>query len=87
MDNLVTVFKGDRKMKNLIKLVGCLFTLILTGCANDPELGGALSQLQAEQTLNPNAWYENVDYLPEGSGERTQTSLKVYNNNGVEKKD
>ncbi|MGI9896965.1 hypothetical protein ACKVMY_15470 [Vibrio natriegens] len=73
-------------MKNFIKLVACFFTLILTGCANDPELGVALNQLQAEQTLNPNAWYENVDYLPEGTGERTQTSLEVYNNNG-EKKD
>ncbi|MGP8307465.1 hypothetical protein [Vibrio sp. YIC-376] len=73
-------------MKNIIRLTVCFFTLVLTGCANDPELGVALSQLQAEQTLNPNAWYENVDYLPEGSGERTQTSLEVYNNNGVAKK-
>ncbi|MGY0614168.1 hypothetical protein [Vibrio sp. FJH11] len=73
-------------MKKLLKFVACLGVFVLTGCANDPELGVALSQLHAEQTLNPNAWYENIDYLPEGSGERTQTSLGVYNNNGVEKK-
>lgn len=73
-------------MKKRIGLTACFVALTLTGCANDPELGVALNQLQAEQTLNPNAWYENVDYLPEGSGERTQNSLGVYNNNGAEKK-
>ncbi|EQL94202.1 putative lipoprotein [Vibrio parahaemolyticus VP250] len=41
--------------------------------------------MRAEQTLNPEAWYENLGYLPEGSGERTQVSLEVYNNNGVAK--
>ncbi|NVC93794.1 hypothetical protein FC650_09020 [Vibrio natriegens] len=73
-------------MKKIAKFAAFLGAFVLTGCANDPELGVALSQLHAEQTLNPNAWYENIDYLPEGSGERTQTSLGVYNNNGVEKK-
>jgi hypothetical protein len=73
-------------MKKRIGLTAWFVALTLTGCANDPELGVALNQLQAEQTLNPNAWYENVDYLPEGSGERTQNSLGVYNNNGAEKK-
>ncbi|NMS37568.1 hypothetical protein HKA98_01945, partial [Vibrio parahaemolyticus] len=47
--------------------------------------GISVSQLRAEQTLNPEAWYENLGYLPEGSGERTQVSLEVYNNNGVAK--
>ncbi len=69
-------------MKNLFKLAACFVSLALAGCANDPQLGVALSQLQEEQTLNPNAWYENVDYLPEGSGQRTQVSLKSYNKNG-----
>ncbi|WP_243974559.1 hypothetical protein ACBZ91_09360 [Vibrio natriegens] len=73
-------------MKKLTIFAACFLTLALTGCANEPELGVALNQLKAEQTLNPNAWYENVDYLPEGSGERTQTSLGVYNNNGASKK-
>jgi hypothetical protein len=73
-------------MNKLIKFATCFVVLTLTGCANEPELGVALNQLNAEQTLNPNAWYENVDYLPEGSGERTQTSLDVYNNNGAAKK-
>ncbi|WP_182008893.1 hypothetical protein [Vibrio sp. B1FLJ16] len=73
-------------MKNTMKLAICFTLLSLTGCANEPKLGAALSQLHTEQTLNPNAWYENVDYLPEGSGERTQTSIKVYNNNGSAKK-
>ncbi len=69
-------------MKNLSKLALCFVSFALAGCANEPKLGVALSQLQAEQTLNPNAWYENVDYLPEGSGQRTQVSLKTYNKNG-----
>lgn len=73
-------------MKKIIGLTACFVVVTLTGCANDPELGVALNQLQTEQTLNPNAWYENIDYLPEGSGERTQTSLSAYNNNGAEKK-
>ncbi|MEF1309662.1 hypothetical protein QTO01_06080 [Vibrio mytili] len=73
-------------MKNIIKLiVGCI-CLGLLGCANDPALGVAKNQLRTEQALNPNAWSENLGYLPEGSGERTQTSLKVYNNNGTTKK-
>ncbi|MFN1550506.1 hypothetical protein [Vibrio natriegens] len=73
-------------MKNLFNLVACFLSITLVGCASEPKLGVALSQLQAEQTLNPNAWYENIDYLPNGSGERTQRSLKVYNSNGVAKK-
>lgn len=73
-------------MKKLTKFTACFATLALTGCANEPELGVALNQLKAEQTLNSNAWYENIDYLPDGSGERTQRSLKVYNSNGVAKK-
>lgn len=73
-------------MKNITKLASCFILLGLGGCANDPELGMSLSQLKAEQTLNPSAWYENLDYLPEGNGERTQTSLKVYSNNGAAKK-
>lgn len=73
-------------MKNLIKFAACFVFLVLTGCANEPELGIALSQLREEQTLNSNAWYENLDYVPEGSGERTQNSLKVYNRNGTTKK-
>ncbi|ANQ17855.1 hypothetical protein [Vibrio natriegens] len=73
-------------MKKFTKFAACFATLALTGCANEPELGVALNQLKAEQTLNPNAWYENIDYLPKGSGERTQRSLKVYNSNGVAKK-
>lgn len=73
-------------MKKTMHLAVCLTSLGLLGCANDPALGVALNQLQEEQTLNPNAWYENVEYLPEGSGERSQTSLKVYNRNGAAKK-
>ncbi|AEX22977.1 MULTISPECIES: hypothetical protein [unclassified Vibrio] len=73
-------------MKKLFKLTACFVSLSLAGCANDPNLGVALSQLQAEQTLNSDAWYENIDYLPDGSGERTQRSLKVYNSNSSAKK-
>ncbi len=73
-------------MTNIFKLASCFILLSVGGCANDPSLGVSLHQLQAEQSLNPDAWYENLDYLPEGSGERTQTSLKVYNDNGATKK-
>ncbi|MGR5457603.1 hypothetical protein [Vibrio alfacsensis] len=73
-------------MKKTMYFAVCFTSLGLLGCANDPTLGVSLNQLQTEQTLNPNAWYENVDYVPEGSGERTQTSLQVYNRNGAAKK-
>lgn len=73
-------------MKKIIGLSACFVALTLAGCSNEPELGVALNQLQQEQTLNSNAWYENINYLPEGSGERTQNSLGVYNNNGEKKK-
>ncbi len=73
-------------MKNTMKLAICFMLLSLIGCANEPKLGVALSQLQTEQALNPDAWYENLDYLPQGSGDRTQTSLKVYNKNSAVKK-
>ncbi|GAA5647208.1 MULTISPECIES: hypothetical protein [Vibrio] len=67
-----------------IALTGAL-SLVLLGCANEPSMGMSVSQLRAEQTLNPTAWQENLGYLPEGSGERTYVSLEVYNNNGVAK--
>ncbi|WP_423839806.1 hypothetical protein ONE56_10135 [Vibrio mytili] len=73
-------------MNNIIKLTVGLICFGLWGCANEPALGVAKNQLRAEQTLNPEAWHENLGYLSEGSGERTQASLKVYNNNGVAKK-
>ncbi len=73
-------------MTNIFKLASCFILLAAGGCANDPSLGVSLHQLQAEQSLNPDAWYENLDYLPEGSGQRTQTSLEVYNNNGATQK-
>ncbi|APX05272.1 MULTISPECIES: hypothetical protein [Vibrio] len=74
-------------MKNIMIMTICFASFGLFGCANDPELGISVSQLRAEQTLNPEAWYENLGYLPEGSGQRTQTSLEVYDNNGVAKDD
>ncbi|HBC3895541.1 MULTISPECIES: hypothetical protein [Vibrio] len=73
-------------MKSIMMITICFTSFGLLGCANDPELGISVSQLRAEQTLNTNAWYENLGYLPEGSGERTQVSLEIYNNNGVAKK-
>lgn len=73
-------------MKNTMIFAICCASLSLSGCANDPELGISLSQLRAEQTQNPNAWKENLGYLPEGSGERSETSLTIYNNNGSSKK-
>lgn len=73
-------------MKYTMIFTICLAGGSLIGCANEPELGTSVSQLRAEQTYNPDAWYENLGYLPEGSGSRTQASLELYNNNGVAKK-
>jgi hypothetical protein len=72
-------------MKKLFLLFTFVTSLGILGCANEPDLGISVSQLRAEQTLNPNAWQENLGYLPEGSGERSQVSLEVYNNNGIDK--
>jgi len=73
-------------MKGTITLTMVFISLSLVGCANDPELGITVSQLRAEQTYNPNAWQENLGYVPEGSGQRSQTSLEGYPSAGVAKK-
>ena len=74
-------------MKNAITMSMVFIGLSLAGCANDPELGISVSRLQAEQTYNPNAWQENMGYVPDGNGQRSQVSLETYNNNGVAKED
>ncbi|ANU35558.1 hypothetical protein RJD38_03400 [Vibrio scophthalmi] len=72
-------------MKNTIAMSMVFIAFGLAGCANDPELGITVSQLKAEQTYNPNAWQENLGYVPDGNGQRSQVSLETYNNNGVTK--
>lgn len=75
-------------MKNTITISMVFISLGLVGCANehDSDLGVAVSQLRAEQTYNPNAWQENLGYVPDGNGQRSQTSLKHYPSAGVAKK-
>ncbi|MBA5762307.1 hypothetical protein H2O73_08140 [Vibrio sp. 404] len=73
-------------MKSTITISMIFISLSLVGCANDPELGITVSQLRAEQTYNPNASQENLGYVPEGHGPRSQTSLKGYPSAGVAKK-
>ncbi|MGF1908882.1 hypothetical protein L4C38_05485 [Vibrio kasasachensis] len=76
-------------MKNTITISMVFISLGLAGCANDneSELGISVSQLRAEQTYNPNAWQENMGYVPDGHGQRSQTSLEGYPSAGVVKKD
>ncbi|WHR51150.1 hypothetical protein O8413_14315 [Vibrio furnissii] len=56
--------------------------LLLTGCANEPRLGYYVAQLASEQTYNPNATQDNLDYIPVGTGERLEGVYKTYTGKG-----
>ena len=58
----------------IVGLSGLLF-----GCVNNAErLGSHVAKLSVEQTYNPNATQDNLGFIPTGSGERMETSYKVY---------
>ncbi|MEZ9356262.1 hypothetical protein BCU00_007085 [Vibrio breoganii] len=55
--------------------------ILLSACSNNPGLGNSVAQLKQEQVYNPEATAENQQLVINGSGERTQTAVKGYNNN------
>lgn len=73
-------------MKHVISISTMFIALSLVGCANEPALGVSVSQLKAEQVYNPNATQENLGYVPDGHGPRSQTSLENYPSAGIAKK-
>ncbi len=52
--------------------------LLVAGCANEPKLGRHVDQVKMAQTYNPNASEENRDVLPEGIGEKMESSYRIY---------
>ncbi|ROV60104.1 hypothetical protein EGH82_10505 [Vibrio ponticus] len=73
-------------MKQVFIFSMAVISLGLIGCANEPALGTSVSQLKSAQVYNPNATQENLGYVPEGHGKRSQTSLEGYPRAGVAKK-
>ncbi|ANO32224.1 hypothetical protein BCU83_00705 [Vibrio breoganii] len=64
------------KLKKLILL---LAIIVLSACSNNPRLGEAMTLVKNEQIYNPQATELNKEVVPEGSGERAQSSIKGYN--------
>ncbi|CAM3995783.1 hypothetical protein [Vibrio neonatus] len=56
-----------------------LFILGLTACSNNPKLGTAVNLVKNEQIYNPQATEENKGVVPDGSGERAQSTIEGYN--------
>lgn len=66
-------------MSVLNKVLFGLLAILLVGCAKEPKpLGQSVALIKQEQIYNPNASIENIDVIPEGSGERMQATLDVY---------
>lgn len=60
-------------------LFWAVLSVITLGCSsNEYRLGQSVAQMKAEQTYNPNAAKENQGYVPDGQGERIESSLGVY---------
>ncbi|EAQ52905.1 hypothetical protein MED222_21469 [Vibrio sp. MED222] len=68
----------------MIRTMMVFLALVLVGCANDAPLGQSVVQLKVEQTYNPNATQENLEVLPDGTGERMQASYDSYVGKGDE---
>ncbi|GEA61697.1 hypothetical protein [Vibrio comitans] len=64
---------------NVKHIIVLLSVMGIVACSNNPRLGTAMTLVKNEQTYNPNATQENKGVLPEGSGERSQASIKGYN--------
>ncbi|MGF1880331.1 hypothetical protein [Vibrio splendidus] len=69
---------------DMIRTMMVFLVILLAGCANDAPLGQSVANLQAEQTYNPNATQENLQVLPDGTGERMQTGYDKYVGKGDE---
>lgn len=62
----------------MIRTMMVFLALVLVGCANDAPLGQSVAKLKMEQTYNPNATQENLQVLPDGTGERMQAGYDKY---------
>ncbi|WP_454442279.1 hypothetical protein [Vibrio bathopelagicus] len=69
---------------DMIRTMMVFLVILLAGCANDAPLGQSVAKLQAEQTYNPNATQENLQVLPDGTGERMQAGYDKYVGKGDE---
>ncbi len=68
----------------MIRTMMVFLVILLAGCANDAPLGQSVAKLQAEQTYNPNATQDNLQVLPDGTGERMQAGYDKYVGKGDE---
>lgn len=68
----------------MIRTMMVFLVIVLAGCANDAPLGQSVAQLKMEQTYNPNATQENLQVLPDGTGERMQAGYDAYVGKGDE---
>ncbi|CDT18235.1 hypothetical protein VCR4J2_260166 [Vibrio coralliirubri] len=68
----------------MIRTMMVFLALVLVGCANDAPLGQSVAKLKMEQTYNPNATQENLQVLPDGTGERMQAGYDSYVGKGDE---
>lgn len=64
-------------------LIGMGITLVMSGCANQNQvgvqkLGGHVAQIKTLQTYNPNATQENMAIIPDGNGERMEDAYSIY---------
>jgi type IV pilus biogenesis protein CpaD/CtpE len=78
--HLVMIYKEI----DMIRTMMVFLVILLAGCANDAPLGQSVAKLQAEQTYNPNATQENLQVLPDGTGERMQAGYDKYVGKGDE---
>ncbi|MEZ9872190.1 MULTISPECIES: hypothetical protein [Vibrio] len=69
---------------DMIRTMMVFLALVLVGCANDAPLGQSVAKLKMEQTHNPNATQENLQVLPDGTGERMQAGYDSYVGKGDE---
>ncbi|MEZ9763056.1 hypothetical protein AB4278_09095 [Vibrio splendidus] len=69
---------------DMIRTMMVFLVILLAGCANDAPLGQSVAKLQVEQTYNPNATQENLQVLPDGTGERMQAGYDKYVGKGDE---
>ncbi|MEZ8543505.1 hypothetical protein CWN85_19315 [Vibrio splendidus] len=69
---------------DMIRTMMVFLVILLAGCANNAPLGQSVAKLQAEQTYNPNATQENLQVLPDGTGERMQAGYDKYVGKGDE---
>ncbi|MBO7912955.1 hypothetical protein AB6D20_005550 [Vibrio splendidus] len=69
---------------DMIRTMMAFLIVVLVGCANDAPLGQSVATLKMEQTYNPNATQENLQVLPDGTGERMQAGYDKYVGKGDE---